>query len=102
MSECINFFVFTHGTIIFLYQRKVLITFDKGGIKRQIEFCQPYQHKRFFEPRNGKKSFFRPILGGLGHAPPEILKITFSRLAETDFPGIKFTKKNIKTARIAV
>ena len=25
--------------------------------------------------------------------PQKILKITFSRLAETDFPGIKFTKK---------
>ena len=35
--------------------------------------------------------------------PQKILKITFSRLAETDFAGIKFTKKkSIKTARIAV
>ena len=34
--------------------------------------------------------------------PQKILKITFSRLAETDFPGIKFTKKSIKIARIAV
>ena len=28
--------------------------------------------------------------------PQKILKITFSRLAETDFPGIKFTKNPYK------
>ena len=49
----------------------MLITFDKGGIKRQIEFGQPYQHKRFFEPRSGEKNIFSPILRGMGHASPE-------------------------------
>ena len=34
--------------------------------------------------------------------PNKIFKIAFSILAEIDFPGIKFTKKSIKTARIAV
>ena len=34
--------------------------------------------------------------------PQKILKVTFPRLAETDVPGIKFTKESIKTARIAV
>ena len=78
----------------------MLITFDIRGIKRQIEFGQPYQHKRFLEPRSGEKNFSRPILGGVW-GPQKILKITFSRLAETDFPGTKFTKISLKTARIA-
>ena len=34
--------------------------------------------------------------------PQEILKITFSRLAETDFPGINLQKTAIKMERIAV
>ena len=34
--------------------------------------------------------------------PQNILKITFSRLAKIDFPGIKLTKMPIETARIAV
>ena len=75
----------------------MLITFDKGGSKRQIEFGQPYQHERFFEQRSGKINCFRPILGGSGGM--KILKITFSRLAETDFPGIKFTKKIHKNCK---
>ena len=68
----------------------MLITFDKGGIKRQIEFGQPYQHKRFFEPHSGDKCFFKQILGGM--VPQKILKIMFLRLAETDFPGINLQK----------
>ena len=73
----------------------MLITFDKGSIKRQIEFDQPYQHKRFFEPRSDKKKFLGQFYGGY-------FEIAFSKLVEIDFPGIKFTKKSIKTARIAV
>ena len=72
----------------------MLITFDKGGIKRQIEFGQPYQHKRFFEPPQWREKFFYAnSRGSGGMVPQKILKITFSRLAETDFPGIKVTKK---------
>ena len=81
----------------------MIITFDKGGIRRQTEFGQPYQHKKFLEPLSDKKKFYRDIVGGSGvMLPQKILKITFSSLAETDFPGIKFTKKSIKTARIAI
>ena len=81
----------------------MLITFNKRGIKRQIEFGQPYQHKRFFEPHSDEKNFFRPILGESEDMLfPKILKTTFSRLAEADFPGIKFTKRSTKIARIAV
>ena len=51
----------------------MLITFDKGGIQRQSEFGQPYQHKRFFEPPSGEKiQYFSPILEGSGgNAPSE-------------------------------
>ena len=41
-----------------------------------------------------REKFFRPVLGGSGGMlPQKILKIMFSKLAEIDVPGIKFTKK---------
>ena len=40
-----------------------------------------------------RENFFLTILGGSGGMlPQKILKIIFSKLAETDFPGITFTK----------
>ena len=40
----------------------------------------------------GRKNF-RPVLGGSGgHALQKMLKIMFSKLAEIDFPRIKFTE----------
>ena len=51
-----------------------------------------------FVAKNGRaaqrrEKFYRPVLeGSRGHAPQKILKIMFSKLAEIDFPGIKFTK----------
>ena len=40
-----------------------------------------------------REKFFRPVLGASGGMhPQEILKIMFSKLAEIDFPGIKFTE----------
>ena len=40
------FLLFTHGMIVFLSLRKVLMAFDKRGIKKQIRFDHPYQNKR--------------------------------------------------------
>ena len=42
-----------------------------------------------------REKFFRPVVGGSGGMlPQKILKIMFSKLAEIDFPGIKFTKRS--------
>ena len=66
----------------------MLVTFDKVGIKRQIEFGQPYQHKRFFERRSGEKNVLRPILGGVSWVAKNSCRgqILINECSVSDYP----------------